>query len=68
KTTLYALGGFSPYWQSDFDYFAQAGLGAKYQFTPNVEIELLYTAFTNEFLQSINGDAATYNLGFRFNL
>ncbi len=68
KTTFYTLGGFSPYWQSEFDYFAQAGLGAKYQFTPNFELELLYTAFTNQFLQSINGRAATYNLGIRYNL
>lgn len=67
KTTLYALTNFSPFWQEDFDYFAQAGLGAKYQFTPKFEIELLYTAFTNEFLQDINGRAATYNIGIRFN-
>ncbi|MEL7021175.1 MAG: DUF547 domain-containing protein [Bacteroidota bacterium] len=68
KTTLYALGSFSPFWQSDFDYFAQAGLGAKYQFTPKLELELLYTGFTNQFLQRIDGSATTYNLGFRFNL
>ena len=67
KTTLYALTNFSPFWQQDFDYFAQAGLGAKYQFTPNFEIELLYTGFTNEFLQDVNGRAATYNIGIRFN-
>lgn len=68
KITLYTLGGFSPYWQSDFDYFAQAGVGAKYQFTPNLELELLYTDFTNKFLQETGGQAATYNLGLRFNL
>ncbi|MEM6964176.1 MAG: DUF547 domain-containing protein [Bacteroidota bacterium] len=68
KISLYTLGGFSPFWQSEFDYFAQAGVGAKYQFTPNLELELLYTDFTNKFLQERGGQAATYNLGFRFNL
>ncbi len=68
KTTIYTLGGYSPFWQSEFDYFAQAGVGAKYQFTPNIELELLYTGFTNQFLQDNDGRAATYNIGFRFNL
>ena len=68
KTTFYTLGGFSPYWQENFDYFAQAGAGAKYQFTPKFELELLYTWFTNDFLQTTGGRAATYNLGIRFNL
>ena len=68
KITLYTLGGFSPFWQEDFDWFAQAGLGAKYQFTPNLELELLYTDFSNKFLNETGGQAATYNLGFRFNL
>ena len=48
KTTLYALGSYSPFWQENFDYFAQAGLGAKYQVNRNLEFELLYTAFTND--------------------
>lgn len=65
KATIYGLTNFSPFWQSDFDYFAQAGLGAKYQFTPNIELELLYTAFTNEFLQQVNGRASTFNVGLR---
>jgi hypothetical protein len=68
KTTLYAISGFSPFWQSDFDYFYQYGAGAKYQFTPDVEIELLVTDFTNKFLDDTGGNAATFNLGFRFNL
>ena len=68
KTTLYALGGFSPYWQANFDYFLQGGVGAKYQFTPNLELELLVTDFTNKFLQDTGGQAATFNIGFRFNL
>ena len=68
KSTIYALGGYSPYWQENFDYFVQGGFGTKYQFTPNVELELLYTGFSNKFLSETGGDAATYNIGFRFNL
>ncbi|MFT6336574.1 MAG: hypothetical protein ACJATI_003333 [Halioglobus sp.] len=68
KTTIYTLGGFSPYWAADFDYFAQVGVGAKYQFTPKLELELLYTNFTNELLTDTGGQAATYNLGIRFNI
>lgn len=67
KTTVYVLSGFSPYWQSTFDYFVQGGLGAKYQFTPNFELELLYTGFTNKFLAETDGKAATYNFGIRSN-
>jgi len=66
KTTLYALGGYSPFWQEEFDYFTQYGLGAKYQFSPNVELELLATNFDNKFLNRIDGNAGTYNIGFRF--
>jgi len=65
KTTLYVLGSYSPYWQKDYDYFAQAGFGAKYQITPNFEVEGLYSAFTNEFLSDNNGQASTFNLGVR---
>ena len=68
KTTLYTLGGFSPYWQTEFDYFIQGGAGAKYQFTPKLELELLYTKFTNKFLLDTGGEAATFNLGLRFNI
>lgn len=68
KTTIYTLGGFSPYWQSNFDYFLQGGVGAKYQFTPKLELELLVTDFTNKFLNDTGGQAATFNIGFRFNL
>lgn len=68
KTTLYALSGFSPTWAADFDYFAQGGFGAKYQVTPKLEFELLYTKFTNEFLLDTGGQAATYNFGVRFNI
>lgn len=65
KTTLYGLAGFSPYWSPEVDYFFQPGLGMKYQFTPRVELELLYTVFSNSFLQDNDGRAATYNIGIR---
>ncbi|MTB49670.1 DUF547 domain-containing protein [Lewinella sp. W8] len=68
KTTLYALASYSPYWQEDFDYFYQVGSGAKYQFTPKFELEVLLTAFDNEFISSVDGNAGTVNLGLRFNL
>ncbi len=68
KTILYALSGFSPFWQSNFDYFYQVGLGAKYQFTPNFELELLVTDFTNKFLADTGGQAATFNVGIRYNI
>jgi len=68
KTTIYALGGFSPFWQFTFDYFVQGGLGLKYQFTPKLELELLVTDFSNKFLAQSGGQAGTYNLGIRFNL
>lgn len=68
KTTLYGLASYSPYWQEDFDYFYQLGVGAKYQFTPKFELELLATAFDNQFLSANDGTAGTVNLGLRFNL
>jgi len=68
KATIYGLGNFTPFWQQDFDYFYQFGLGSKYQFTPNFELELSYTYFANEFLVQNMGQAGTYNLGIRFNI
>lgn len=68
KTTLYLITGYSPFWQANFDYFYQAGAGAKYQFTKDFEIELLYTGFRNKFILQNNGNAATFNLGVRFNI
>ncbi|MEM6346415.1 MAG: DUF547 domain-containing protein [Bacteroidota bacterium] len=68
KTTLYALGSFSPFWQQNFDYFWQVGAGSKYQFTPDLELELSYTYFSNAFLATNMGQAGTYNLGLRFNI
>ncbi len=68
KTTLYTIGSYSPYWQEDFDYFYQAGLGAKYQITRALELELLYTQFRNQFIRQTNGTASTINLGVRISI
>ena len=67
KLTIYTLAGYSPFWQSEFDYFTQFGIGTKYQFTPNFEIELLYTDFSNKSLNNGGGQAETINLGIRIN-
>ncbi len=67
-TTLYVLNGFSPFWSPELDYFYQGGVGAKYQFSRKFELELLYTYFTNSFLQDNNGRASTVNFGLRVNL
>jgi hypothetical protein len=67
KTTLSALGGFSPYYLDEFDYFYQAGAGLKYQFNRKFELEFLYTHFRNQSLLADNGKASTLNFGIRFN-
>lgn len=68
KTTLYTIGSYSPYWQENFDYFYQAGLGAKYQITPKLEAEVLYTQFRNQFILDTNGTASTINFGLRISI
>ena len=68
NTTLYVLGNYSPYLQSEFDFFYQVGAGAKYQITPRFEVELLATSFRNAFLLDVGGQASTVNLGVRVNL
>ena len=67
KVTLYVLTNYAPTWTPDVTYFAQAGLGFKYQFTPRLELELLATTFTNQFLQEVGGSATTLNVGLRKN-
>lgn len=67
NTTVYALSGFSPYLQEEFDYFYQAGAGLKYQFSRKFELEVLYTHFRNQFLLDNDGKASTINFGIRFN-
>jgi hypothetical protein len=64
--TFYAIGSFSPYWQKAFDYYTQFGSGIKYQFSRNVELELLYTYFTNKHLLDADGQASTFNIGLRY--
>ena len=67
KTTIYALGGYSPYYrQPDTDYFAQGGIGVKYQISSKFELETLFTAFTTPFLSDTGGNASTINLGARY--
>lgn len=67
KTTVYALSSFSPYYNQEGDkYFYQFGVGAKYQFTPNFEIELLLTDFNGQNLNRNGGQATTFNVGFRY--
>jgi hypothetical protein len=68
KTTVYGLASYSPFWQETYDYFYQLGGGVKYQFTPKFEVELLATAFQNQFLSAVMGTAGTLNLGVRFNI
>ena len=69
KLIVYVLGNFSPYITSSFDnqYFYQYGTGVKYQFTPKIELELLYTDFSSDSIMSSNGQASTINLGYRIN-
>ena len=67
KTTVYLLGNYSPYWTTEDSYFVQAGAGAKYQFTRNFEVELLYSLFSNKYLAENEGRASTFNLGIRIN-
>lgn len=64
--TLYGMAGYSPYWQKDYDYFYQGGVGVKYQLHPDFEIEMLYTLFSNSYLEFVEGKATTFNVGFRY--
>jgi len=68
QSSVYILFNASPYWKPDIDYFFQSGIGGKYQFTRNFEIEALYTYFTSKYLHSVNGNAATFNMGIRLNI
>lgn len=66
NVTIYGLVGYSPYLVKPYDYFRQFGLGAKYQIHPNFEIEILLSDFSNKYLNNNFGQAATYNIGFRY--
>ncbi len=61
KITTYAMTEFAPNWNGSF--YAQSGLGAKYQLTKNFEAELLYTNF---WLGRNGGAGQTFNLGMRY--
>ncbi len=75
RVTIYAMSEFFPTHynanigvqesEAFYTYFAQSGLGAKYQLIPNmIELELLYT----NFWMGSEGEGAgqTFNLGLRF--
>ncbi len=68
KTTIYAIGNYAPIWVENFDYFYQYGIGFKYQFSRIFEVELLVSDFTTQNTAVNNGQAATYNLGLRYNI
>ena len=67
NVTLYSLWSYAPTLTEE-DYFYQYGLGAKKQFTPAFEVELLVSNFRTKFLNSADGRAMTMNLGFRLSL
>ncbi|MEM9546511.1 MAG: DUF547 domain-containing protein [Bacteroidota bacterium] len=64
--TVYGLVNYSPFFVQPYDYFRQFGMGMKYQITRDFEVELLFTDFSNKYLSSNFGQAATYNFGFRY--
>lgn len=67
RTTLYVSGEITPYLQPFLNYYLQTGLGAKYELMPNqLEVELLYTLFSNQFLMVNKGRASTLNVGIRW--
>ena len=68
KTTIYALGNYSPIYLDDFSYFYQYGVGFKYQFTSDFELELLVTDFTTQFTDENDRTAATFNIGLRYSI
>lgn len=64
--TVYGLAGYAPFLARPYDYFAQFGLGIKYQLSPQFEVEILATDFSNRYLNSVDGSASTWNIGFRY--
>ncbi len=73
KSTVYAMVQSTPQASSaiqfsnenqyGFNYYAQAGIGSKYQLTGHLNIEILATKF---FYAINNGAGFTYNLGVRY--
>ena len=64
KTTTYFQAELAPTWDglNWSTYYSQIGMGLKYLFLPNFEIEILYTAFP---IGKSGGAGQTYNLGLR---
>ena len=63
KSTVYVQYQYAPTLTSFPDYYMQAGLGAKYQIFPKLQLELSYTNF---FAGQNNGAGSTYNVGLRY--
>ena len=65
RWTTYLQGEIAPTWEgfSWSNYYTQFGAGLKFQATPHVELEALYTRFP---FGKSSGAGVTYNLGFRF--
>lgn len=66
RWTVYGIVGTNIYAQIPVDYYFQVGAGIKYQITPRLELELLYTNFNNRELLKNRGTANTYNVGLRY--
>jgi len=64
--TLYGLLNYAPVITNPYDYYRQFGLGMKYQISRNFEVEILASDFSNKYLGDNFGQAATYNIGFRY--
>jgi hypothetical protein len=60
--TIYTANEYSIVWSSVAPYYFQTGLGAKYQFLPQMEVEMLYTVFP---FGKDRGAGQTYNVGIR---
>jgi len=73
RSTLYGLVNATPRWANTVnedlevirrsDSFNQFGLGYKYFFTDNIQMEVLYTVFNGTVT---NRKASTFNIGFRY--
>lgn len=66
--TIYGSGEYAPFLAQEGDYYLQYGIGTKYRFKDNFEVELLFTDFNRKTLNDGNGTAATYNLGVRYSI
>jgi len=62
---VYVLGELGPTWDGANwnSYYTQVGLGAKYQVTPHLELETLFSIFP---VGKMNGAGGTMNMGLRW--